>query len=468
MKSLRSTVMFYVTILLVAVSVAAAVTSYYFVKYEVNSFQDNALQEVALTAGLLFRNDIQPRIDAELEDQLVVQVWDLAGHPVHRSGPSFEIPHQRELGYSDVTQDGARFRVFRAQDSKHAIQISQRWSAREEVAAYAAAGAVLPLIASTPLAWLLISWAVRRVLSGLGDLSADIGLRGADAKDSLSLAGVPQEIVPLVTAMNSLIGRHQHALDTQRRFVSDAAHELRTPLAALQIQIDNLRAQDLPGAAHELAQDLQNGIRRGTYSVNQLLTMTRADLSMESDAETIQTGVLVGLIVSAIAPVAEAKAVQLITDVKDNIPITVRVAEINLVLSNLLDNAVRYTSPGGLVHIEGNEVEGAFAVKITDNGCGIPEAALPQIYDRFFRAAPTDIDGTGLGLAIAKAAGDRSGARIDISNRRDTVGVTATIEIPLIPAKSATTHQHVTGGASSHPPDRGDLAIISATQPSVS
>ena len=131
MKTLRSTVMFYVTILLVAVSVAAAVTSYYFVKYEVNSFQDNALQEVALTAGLLFRNDIQPRIDAELEDQLVVQVWDLAGHPVHRSGPSFEIPHQRELGYSDVTQDGARFRVFRAQDSKHAIQISQRWSARE-------------------------------------------------------------------------------------------------------------------------------------------------------------------------------------------------------------------------------------------------------------------------------------------------------------------------------------------------
>jgi two-component system OmpR family sensor kinase len=102
-----------------------------------------------------------------------------------------------------------------------------------------------------------VGWASGRFFR-LGDLSADIGLRGADAKDSLSLAGVPRN-VPLVTAMNSLIGRHQHALDTQRRFVSDAAHELRTPLAALQIQIDNLGAQDLPGAAHELAQDLQNG-----------------------------------------------------------------------------------------------------------------------------------------------------------------------------------------------------------------
>ncbi len=459
MKSLRRAVMVYVTILLVAVSVAAAVTSYYFVKYEVNSFQDNALQEVALTAGLLFRDDIQPRIDAELEDQLVVQVWDLGGLPVHRSGPSFDIPYQRELGYSDVTQDGVRFRVFRAQDSRHAIQISQRWSAREEVAAYAAAGAVLPLLASTPLAWLLIGWAVRRVLSGLGDLSTDIGRRSAEAKDSLSLAAVPQEIVPLVSAMNSLIERHQHALDVQRRFVSDAAHELRTPLAALQIQTDNLRAQELAGGAREVAQDLQNGVRRATYSVNQLLTMTRADSSMESDAETIQASVLVGLIVAAIAPVAEAKGIRLVTDVQGNAPITVKAAEINLVLSNLLDNAVRYTSPGGLVHIEGKQGVDTFAIKVTDNGCGIPETALPQIYDRFFRAAPIDIDGTGLGLAIAKSAADRSGARIDIRNRNDAAGVTATVEIPLVPAKSTPTRPPLSGGASA----RKDSAIISAS-----
>ena len=98
MTSLRKTVMEYVTILLIVVGFAAATTSYYVVKREVNSFQDNALQEVALTAGLIFRNDIQPRIDAELEDQLVVQVWDLSEKPLHRSGPPVEIPAQSELG----------------------------------------------------------------------------------------------------------------------------------------------------------------------------------------------------------------------------------------------------------------------------------------------------------------------------------------------------------------------------------
>ena len=112
MKSLQKTVMVYVTILLVVVGFAAATVSYFFVKGEVNSFQDNALQEVALNAGLVFRHDIQPHIDAELEDQLVVQIWDHSEKPIHRSGPPVEIPYQSELGYSDVTAGGERWRVF--------------------------------------------------------------------------------------------------------------------------------------------------------------------------------------------------------------------------------------------------------------------------------------------------------------------------------------------------------------------
>ena len=289
MKSLQKTVMLYVTILLVVVGVTAAIVSYFFVKGEVNSFQDNALQEVALNAGLVYRHDIQPRIDAELEDQLVVQIWDHSERPLHRSGPPVDIPAQADLGYSDVTAGGERWRVFRARDSQHVIQISQRWSAREEVASYAAAGAVIPLIASIPLAWLLIGWVVKRVLAGLGDLSADIGRRSADAKGALRLTGVPAEIVPLVGAMNSLIERQQQALETQRRFVSDAAHELRTPLAALEIQIDNMRAQDITGGAREIADDLLDGIRPGDLS-GQPASIARASRCVDGERPGVDTG----------------------------------------------------------------------------------------------------------------------------------------------------------------------------------
>jgi two-component system OmpR family sensor kinase len=431
MTSLRRTVMTYVTALLLLVGVAAAITSYYFVKMEVNSFQDNALHEVALTAGLVFRHDIEPRVDAELEDQLVVQVWDQSRQPVHHAGPSVDIPYQPELGYSDVTAGGERWRVFRSRDSQHAIQVSQRWSAREEVAAYAAAGAAVPLVVAIPIAWLLIWWAVRRVLSGLGTLSADIGQRSADARDSLSLTGVPVEVAPLITAMNSLIERHQVALETQRRFVSDAAHELRTPLAALQLQIDNLRSRDLSGSVREIAQDLLDGIRRAVYSVNQLMTMVRADASIESEIEIVDADALVRLVVSGFTSVAEAKDVSVSIVPGPNAELTVRTADLRLIVSNLLDNAVRYTRAGGSVKIGATHRDGRFVIEVLDSGCGIPASAIPYLYDRFFRAAPMDIDGTGLGLAIARTAADRNGFDLEIVNRTDAQGVRAAVTIPL-------------------------------------
>ncbi|WP_398470321.1 ATP-binding protein [Tardiphaga sp.] len=440
MTSLRKTVMNYVTGLLVVIGVVAAITSYHFVKYEVNSFQDNALHEVAMAAGFVFRQDIEPRIDAELEDQLVIQIWDETRTPLHRSGPVVDIPLQAELGYADVTAGGERWRVFRSRDGNHAIQVSQRWSAREEVAAYAAAGASVPLIAAIPIAWLLISWAVKRVLSGLGKLSSEIGERSADAKDALGLQGVPLEVVPLVTAMNSLIERHQLALETQRRFVSDAAHELRTPLAALQIQIDNLRARELSGPSREIAQDLLDGIRRASYSVNQLMTLVRADASIESEAETVDAQDLIGLIASGFAPVAEAKGVTLTVVPQPACELNVRADDLRLIVSNLIDNAVRYTRAGGTVSIGTQQLEDHLVIEVLDTGCGIPEAALPHLYDRFFRAAPVDIDGTGLGLAIAKSAADRSGFVLTIENRSDVVGVRGQVAIRLgaaVPAAKA-------------------------------
>jgi two-component system OmpR family sensor kinase len=440
MTSLRKTVMNYVTGLLVVIGVAAAITSYHFVKYEVNSFQDNALHEVAMAAGFVFRQDIEPRIDAELEDQLVIQIWDETRTPLHRSGPVVDIPLQAELGYSDVTAGGERWRVFRSRDGNHAIQVSQRWSAREEVAAYAAAGASVPLIAAIPIAWLLISWAVKRVLSGLGKLSSEIGERSADAKDALGLQGVPLEVVPLVTAMNSLIERHQLALETQRRFVSDAAHELRTPLAVLQIQIDNLRARELSGPSREIAQDLLDGIRRASYSVNQLMTLVRADASIESEAETVDAQDLIGLIASGFAPVAETKGVTLTVVPQPACELNVRADDLRLIVSNLIDNAVRYTRAGGTVSIGTQQLEDHLVIEVLDTGCGIPEAALPHLYDRFFRAAPVDIDGTGLGLAIAKSAADRSGFVLTIENRSDVVGVRGQVTIRLgaeVPAAKA-------------------------------
>lgn len=430
MTSLRKLLTARITILVVMIGLSASVMAYFLVRMELNSFQDNQLREVALNAGPTFRHDGHPRIDVEQEDLLVIQIWEHDGRLIHWSGPEQNIPMQPGLGYFNVTAGGERWRVFRLQDAKHAVQVSQRWSAREEVATHAAAGAVVPVALAVPLTWLLIGWTIRRVLAGLGRLSTDIGRRGADASEKLNTGEVPDEIVPLVDAMNSLIERHQQALEAQRRFVADAAHELRTPLAALQIQIDNLRAQAIDGAARETAADLLEGIRRATHSVHQLLTLTRADASMAHTPEATRSAILVEMAASGVTAIAASKGVRLAIDANEDVPLIANASQIQLVLSCLLDNAVRYTARGGDIGIAARKSGDGVTIVITDSGCGIPEAALPHIYDRFFRAAPPDIEGTGLGLAIARTVADRNGMRLEIRNRIDGHGVIAELVIP--------------------------------------
>jgi two-component system OmpR family sensor kinase len=161
------------------------------------------------------------------------------------------------------------------------------------------------------------------------------------------------------------------------------------------------------------------------------MTMVRADASIESEIEIVDADALVRLVVSGFTSVAEAKDVSVSIVPGPNAELTVRTADLRLIVSNLLDNAVRYTRAGGSVKIGATHRDGRFVIEVVDSGCGIPDSAMPYLYDRFFRAAPMDIDGTGLGLAIARTAADRNGFDLEIVNRTDAQGVRAAVTIPL-------------------------------------
>jgi two-component system, OmpR family, sensor kinase len=268
------------------------------------------------------------------------------------------------------------------------------------------------------------------LLRRLGGFAEALAQRSVDAKDPISLENVPPEIAPLNAALNELIGRHQSAVDRQRRFVSDAAHELRTPLAALQIQVDNLKTH----ASHtqlEAIDELNGGMRRAGALVEQLLRMAHLDDAASSRIRADMD--LKDLVAAAVADhvvVAMKKDVDLGLSEDETFDLRLSDPEIGVLFANLVDNAIRYTPSGGTIDVVLKR-EGADAlVEVVDSGCGIPDAALPRIFDRFFRAAPTDIEGTGLGLAIAKAIADRNGFRLTIMNRLDAQGVVAQVHIP--------------------------------------
>ena len=428
MSSLRRTITTRAALLLAAVGLVAAATTFGLVTQEMNKFLDAQLQEIAVNVGPGDRKGSDPLLDSEDEDQLVVRIWDRSGELVHRAGPAVDIRWEPHPGLSDVTAAGQDWRVYRWSHERHDIQIAQAWSARREIAAHAATGAALPLLLAVPLVWAILGWSINRTMLGLRRLSADIGRRSVDAQEPLRPVGVPEEVAPLIVAIDQLVERHRAALEAQRRFVADAAHELRTPLAALQIQTENLLSAELPSQVRELADELGDGVRRASHLASQLLELARTEGASSRERHCIDLVALVTSVLSNVYPLAEARNVRLSMTADKPFKIEADSNAIHKLVGILLDNAIRYSETGGSVEVKITSVgDAGLAIQVLDTGPGIPEDSMPFIYDRFFRAAPPGVEGTGLGLAIAKSTADRHGLELTHRNREDTVGVAAQV-----------------------------------------
>jgi two-component system, OmpR family, sensor kinase len=432
MTSLRKTILVWVTAVMAIVGAAATMASYYFAKEEADNLLDNQLRQIALNAGEGPSDSAFPGIRRKLEDEVVVQIWNGAGEAAIHTSP-FDIPRQSRLGFTDIRFAGKSWRVYTSSDGQRTIQVAQRWSVRNELAENAAFGAALPILGAIPITWLVVIWAINRLLRRLADFADTLAQRSVDAKDPIPLGNVPSEIAPLNVAINALIGRHQQAVDRQRQFVSDAAHELRTPLAALQIQVDNLKTH-AKDAQREAIDEMNAGVRRACALVEQLLRLARVEDGASSGGRfDIDLTDLIAAVVGDHVAVAMQRDVDL--GLADNGTRGIRLSDpdVRALFANLLDNAIRYTPSGGKIDIVLRRDGNGALIEVVDSGCGIPNAALPRIFDRFFRAAPPDIEGTGLGLAIAKAIADRNGYRLSIINREDAAGVVARVEMPIRP-----------------------------------
>lgn len=428
MNSLRRAIITPISVLLSVFCLFATAASFGFVTYEANKFLDSQLQEIAINVAPDENSPKESLLETEDEDRVVVRVWDHSGTIVYRGGPQIEIPWVSQPGLADVVADGQTWRVYRWSNTERNVQIAQTWSARREIATYAATGAALPLLLMIPIAWILIRRSIGRTLQGFHRLSSDIGHRSLDAREPVRPGSIPLEIAPLITAIDELIDRYRQALETQRRFIADAAHELRTPLAALQIQAENLLASDLSGPSQELANEIGDGVRRSSQLASQLLNMATTEGPPVSNHRAVDLGILATEVLADFITLTNVSRVRLERVIVDPISIVGDESAIRKLLSILIDNAIRYSARDGLVTVQLSLTDEQYPqIDVVDNGQGIPDDALPFIYDRFFRAAPQVIEGTGLGLAIARAIAERNGIQLRHRNRADKSGAIATI-----------------------------------------
>jgi two-component system, OmpR family, sensor histidine kinase QseC len=284
---------------------------------------------------------------------------------------------------------------------------------------------IAPALFGLPLLGAWIWLATRRALQPLNAVAAQIATRQPERLHALAPASAPEEIRPLVEAINDLFGRVELALESERRFTADAAHELRTPLAALVTQAQvALRARDAEERQHAIEQ-LVAGSRRAARLVDQLLTLARLDPDAARPTDAVKLDRLAEEVCAAHGGQALLKNIVLELDA---VPVTVTGnADMLLVLlRNLVDNALRYTPPGGRVTV----AVAPGRLSVTDSGPGIPVAERQRVFDRFHRLAGQDTEGSGLGLSIVARIAEMHGATITLDSGEDGAGLCVGVNFP--------------------------------------
>jgi two-component system OmpR family sensor kinase len=292
---------------------------------------------------------------------------------------------------------------------------------------------LVPLAATFPLFAILIWLLVSRELRPLEDIAGAIRRRRPDSLEPLPAGGLPEEVVPLVSELNSLLSRLGGAIETQRRFTEDAAHELRSPLTALQLQIQLLERARSPEERHEALDALRAGAKRATHLVEQLLTMARLEpeAAREAPAEVALEDVAASVLAD-LEPLAEAKAVELRRGRVEPTRVAGQAEALRTLARNLVDNAIRYTPPGGRIEVSVLVDDGRPALEVKDSGPGIPPEERERVFDRFYRLPGAAAQGSGLGLAIVRQIADAHRAEVSLGEADHGQGLCVTVRFPAI------------------------------------
>lgn len=433
MRSIRRELLIALAAAVLVAGCIAAIIVYHRVRAETGELLDYQLRQMALAV----RNEtVQGSGRFEPPPyglDYAIQISSGDGLELYYSRSRVPLPSITASGYARVDTPEGPWRVYTQREGGVAVQVAQPMGVREQLAARAAWRTILPFVLLLPLMAVLVWFAVTRGLQPLRTVAAAVKARSAASLDPLPDAQVPQELKPLVYALNDLLPRLSRALEMQRAFVADAAHELRTPLTALRLQLQLAeRAQDEPERTEAHAA-LRHGLDRATHVVEQLLTLARQEPSNASrQMGDVDLGALASDVVGAHAPFAEARSIDLgIARHETDVVVRGEAEALRTLLSNLVDNALRYTPPGGRVDVcvyRGDE--GAIA-EIVDTGPGIPAEERTRVFDRFYRRSGGDTSGSGLGLAIVKSIADRHDARVALAESPEGRGLQARVVFPL-------------------------------------
>jgi len=419
----RSLRMRLLAFLLAAIVLAGAVQgalAYRGALAEADALFDYHMQQTALALRSGLPVDAQglgPGLDPEDENhEFIVQVWTNEGLRIFESAVGADLPQIAVLGFANVQARGGTYRVFSLQTRAQVIQVAQNMAVRQGMARSLALRTLAPLAFMAPLLVLAVWWGVSRSLAPVERVRRQLAQRQADDLSPVSDAQLPDEVQPLVSELNLLFERVQRAFETQQHFVADAAHELRSPLAALRLQLQGLQRAGDDAARAAAAERLSSGIDRATRLVEQLLALARQEAAA-TPTEPVDLRAVAQLALADVAAAAQARGTDAGLLDSDAATVPGNAEALRMLVRNLLDNAIKYTPPGGQVDVQVRAEAPGHAVRLTveDSGPGIAPEHRDRALQRFVRVgSDSAATGSGLGLAIVQAIAQRHGAAVEL------------------------------------------------------
>ncbi|MBN3752765.1 two-component sensor histidine kinase [Paraburkholderia sp. Tr-20389] len=419
-RSIAVRLTWWIACVIVALSIAACVMSFAAAYVEANKLQDGHLREIG---ALIDNGEIVLKRSAaawhDREDADVRLVITRLDQPSTESDGLIPVSTLSALsdGMHNVEVRNESWRVsVRRLTNGERISVAERSDIRDEIASDGALRTLLPMLALTPVLIVVVIVLVRRMLLPLRHLAKVVDQQDDATLDVLSEQGIPKELLPFVTSINRLIGRLKDAMSQQRRFIADAAHELRSPLAALSLQAEHLGAADNPHVARERLIRFQAALRRTVRLVEQLLALARSQHGSTMEPAVVSLRQLASDAVVNAVDMAQSKQVDLGLETVDDVEVVADVPALAVVLRNLVDNAVRYTPEGGRVDVSVTRRAGDLLIEVRDTGPGIPDDQKLRVLEPFYRMPGTVAAGSGLGLSIVSEIARRSGGQLLLEN----------------------------------------------------
>ncbi len=422
--SLRGRLSVWLVALILVVGSIAVALSFWVIHVQAETAQDDALQ---LIADLLDKDDFHghaPTLLASRQRLANVIACRLPSDCMIQPPPGFPD------GFHTLRLPQASWRVYLSHRADVRLMVAQQTALRDELTLSAGLGTLLPLALLIPALAVMAAVVVRRQLRPLQTLGETL-LADRQTPDRLPHIDAPSELQPFLDAMDQLLLREHTWKQAQERFIAMAAHEMRTPLAALALQMDNLGNARDEQQFQDRLRFLQEGLQRARHGAEQLLALSRQQAG-ERAPEDIALVSFLHELLQELLPIAQNHAIELALETdSEQVSIHADRLALQLLLRNLLDNAIRYSPAGSEVLLRLTRSADALCFAVLDRGPGIPAIYREQIFSPFFRVPGSPGPGSGLGLCIVADAAESLGGQLLLQDRRPGPGLAVIYRHPL-------------------------------------